>query len=137
MKPDLEAIRKRLEAVTPGPWKWDRCLGGTWALEDSQGVPLLYEYGPTGLQVETPIADFIAHAPGDIAALLERVEELEAVMTKGQKWRRSMMTESERTVEALKCPGDSSDLEYEQAQVHRMTCESSLMQALAALEEAP
>jgi len=73
----------------------------------------------------------------DVVVLLKYVGELEAVMTKGQKWRRSMMTESERAVEVLKCPGDSSDLEYEQAQVHRMTCESSLMQALAALEEAP
>ena len=62
----LSAIRARLDAATPGP---DGRLRRVQPTPQPWGPPLTYE-------VDKPDADFIAHAPADIAWLLEQVDEL-------------------------------------------------------------
>lgn len=69
---DINAIRKRCDAATPGPW-------------------VVATNGPRDVVITQPIhemfrvafredAEFIAHARTDIPALLARVRELEAAM---------------------------------------------------------
>ncbi|GAB3622560.1 hypothetical protein GCM10027418_06420 [Mariniluteicoccus endophyticus] len=79
----LTAIKARLDAATPAPWGltygvnertrlWSDATGYT---DDVIALDPTTERG-------TPSADmeFIAHAPTDIAALVARVEELEALL---------------------------------------------------------
>ena len=80
MTPDLDAIRARLAAATPGPW---HAYGNTLAAETG-GCTCSPHYGAheahCGLeeigQVVESDADLIAHAPADLAALLAEVERL-------------------------------------------------------------
>ena len=81
---DLESIKERLDEATPGPW--DFC-----ALPQSVGITVATihsEHGPreTCWTVDLPPeiggmgtekdAEFIAHAPEDIASLISEVERL-------------------------------------------------------------
>ena len=80
---DLEPIKERLAAATPGPWRvWhdpDPSKAGTavetaWCYGDIEGdTELITDYLPTGAD-----AEMIAHAPEDIAALVAEVERLRA-----------------------------------------------------------
>ncbi len=83
MKPDLAAIRKRLEVATLGPWKYGGTIG-------DPGRPLRHYVkngaGRINLLSEEFAVDyaglekdliFSAHARTDITALLEYVGELE------------------------------------------------------------
>ena len=80
---DLEPIKERLAAATPGPWRvWhdpDPSKAGTavetaWCYGDIEGdTELITDYLPTGAD-----AEMIAHAPEDIAALVAEVEQLRA-----------------------------------------------------------
>ena len=83
---DLDPIRTRLEAASPGPWRW----------EDWGDPPLDHEHNAytlasdelgltkaictaaeaTSMWKNPADADLIAHAPSDIAALLAEVERL-------------------------------------------------------------
>jgi len=66
---DLEAIKARLAAATPGPW---------WVDESRRGVEAQAYGYPIEIVARTGRADavLIAHAPGDIAALVAEVERL-------------------------------------------------------------
>jgi hypothetical protein len=68
---DIDAIRARLVAATPGPWYVDESLRGVEAQTHGYPVEIV---GWTGLAD----AMLIAHAPGDIAALVAEVERLRA-----------------------------------------------------------
>lgn len=82
---DLDAIKARLEMATDGPWEWNprRTVLEGWA-----GDPAVYRYTTEVLEVlvdpGTPVdvwlsdddANFIAHAPTDVAALIAEVERL-------------------------------------------------------------
>jgi hypothetical protein len=93
MMEDIEAIRKRLEAAEPGPWRWMlayECRGTHWCLENDASAATgstinhhlvtlsteEYEYDddgqPTRLD-QTPEFQLISHAPADIAFLLSRL----------------------------------------------------------------
>ena len=78
---DLEPIKERLAAATPGPWEMSYDADDKWT--SITGQP--YDDGGQWLvcpEVATcegePDADstFIAHAPEDIAALVAEVERL-------------------------------------------------------------
>ena len=80
---DLEAIRARLKAATPGPWEWTDESGTgrretLSTLGESPIAVLMPEYDVDGAYIEaTPDdATFITHAPQDIADLLAEVERL-------------------------------------------------------------
>lgn len=67
----LTAIRKRLEAATPGPWRTG--MGGYYIEGPTRTVGKTFTH-PDNAQVD---ADLIANAPTDLAALLEHIAELE------------------------------------------------------------
>ena len=75
-RPDLDAIRARCDAATPGPWR----LKGLEIHGDSKpgrcGL-LIYDEGGH----DKKDARFIAHARTDIPALLAYIDELEARTT--------------------------------------------------------
>ncbi len=71
----LAEIRARLDAVTPGPWRaldWSDPPLATVVQQRGSGVhwPRIASCG------FAPDADLIAHAPADIAWLLDEVERL-------------------------------------------------------------
>lgn len=83
----LEAIRKRAEAATEGPWVWDdkgthrtdmpRLRGVPWNVMDFGNNATYY---PTeGTPPDDNDAEFIAEARVDIPALLAEVERLRTV----------------------------------------------------------
>ena len=87
---DLEAIRKRCEAATPGPWKttdgYEAAQAGTRyddlvsILEDSTGEPIIQHIYYDGHHTIMRPSDvqFIAHARTDLPACLDEIERLNA-----------------------------------------------------------
>lgn len=82
MNLDISAIRARLEAATPGPWKFiaDRYNPGSIILShwESDGAPLIPDD-------DIP---FIANAPTDVKALLDEVTSLEAKVKELEEYKR-------------------------------------------------
>lgn len=78
----LEAIRKRAEAATPGPWKaTDHAdeSGSAWiCLSGERFTPLAQGYD--GEFLNRPDADFIAAAREDIPWLLGEVEQMRTAL---------------------------------------------------------
>lgn len=73
---DLAPIKARLAAATPGPWTWvchSTAGVSEWTVFDAADHALA-----TNRHGWRPDAEFIAHAPTDIAALLAEVERLRA-----------------------------------------------------------
>lgn len=66
---DLETIKARLAAATPGPWYVDESLRGVEAQTHGYPVEIVAWTGRAD-------AVLIAHAPGDIAALVAEVARL-------------------------------------------------------------
>lgn len=95
----IEAIRGRLEAATDGPWRHKRHRSGAAvgvktshafvsndktnrSYSDQPGVVFRFEQkhrDPEYDPLDPADANLIAHAPSDIAYLLDRVEALEEV----------------------------------------------------------
>lgn len=76
-RPNIDEIRKRLEAATPGPWLIDE-EEGRFAIAAGEEHPRTYIcHGYDHRDDEYPNADLIAHAPTDIRELLQYVQELE------------------------------------------------------------
>ena len=83
---DLDAIKARLAAATPGPWEEER---------EGGGYPTGVVYGPDctvtscdsepGTIHQCTNAIFIANAPSDIAALVAEVERLKAELKQARK----------------------------------------------------
>ena len=73
---DLEPIKARLEAATDGPWEIDP-TAHDWAA----GVRCLPCQVSVADTASVEIAEFIAHAPTDIDALVAEVERLRALLT--------------------------------------------------------
>lgn len=81
---DIEVIRKRLEAATPGPWEYRRWNDESHIVEinDITGwrkdYPECYiaKIGGWGYSGKYANAEFIAYAPTDIAALLTECDKL-------------------------------------------------------------
>jgi len=78
---DIEAIRARAEAATPGPWKF----GSNCIVTDNDDVLYTYvdrapdddECWISCMDIKPEDADFIAHAREDIPDLLAEVERLQ------------------------------------------------------------
>ena len=77
---DLDPIKARLAAATPGPWRWSRVesWGHVAKLHDIHFLPNLASLSST--QQDQADADLIAHAPSDLAALVAEVERLRAAI---------------------------------------------------------
>lgn len=83
-KEELEAIRKRCEKATPGPWTTERPKKPTNQDEFTKGVAICGFGGNTGVFADPPggqfpwaDAQFVAHAREDIPRLLDYIKELE------------------------------------------------------------
>lgn len=72
----LDEIRGRLDAATPGPWEWDGTPRRRYLEGRGEGIlscaALLY---PSERN-----AEFIAHAPADVAFLLDLVSKQQAAL---------------------------------------------------------
>jgi hypothetical protein len=118
MKLDLDAIKARADAATPGPWAWDnrgdKCddiqLGVAC---DAKENPLTgYFDDDDAIYVEQVAeslsraadADFIAHARTDVPALCDAVErltaDLSAAVAELAAWKRA---ETERVPQCFNC----------------------------------
>lgn len=85
----LEAIRKRVEAATPGPWNWRKLDGEPFETEmpslvSPEGDVMDFGYCATfypvqGTPPEDADAEFIAHAREDVPALLAEIEHLKEI----------------------------------------------------------
>ena len=77
MSADLNAIKARWAAATPGPWfAWDRGVGCGWYIALD---PEKYRRLPPGIRTDIgrrEDAEAIAHAPADIATLIQALEEV-------------------------------------------------------------
>lgn len=72
---EIEAIRKRTEAATPGPWLSAK-LHGEWCAvnEERRIVAEMYQ------DCDVQDADFIAHAREDVPKLLAEIERLSRML---------------------------------------------------------
>jgi hypothetical protein len=68
-KLDLNAIRKRAEVATEGPWQCANTTDGPWILDDGDMII-------TGTCERDADGEFIAHARQDVPALIAEVERL-------------------------------------------------------------
>jgi hypothetical protein len=85
----LDEIRGRFEAATPGPWRWDEEYGDAndtgLALTNDAGAEIIGAYNHhccsfrDDPSVKDTDAEFIAHAPADMAALLRAVDAVQHV----------------------------------------------------------
>jgi hypothetical protein len=74
----LAEIRARLEAATPGPWEWDYNTLGSDIAEVAEPSLTCGRYcigGSVRIDIKADDAQFIAHAPEDIAWLLEQLAD--------------------------------------------------------------
>lgn len=78
---DLEPIENRLDAATPGPWlvhpTYPRCLVS--AAEPTMSL-LALDVDNYAIVEDEHDASLIAHAPGDLAALVAEVKRLRAII---------------------------------------------------------
>jgi hypothetical protein len=87
-RPDLDAIRARCDAATPGPWGFSR-YEQRYLLDEATDVVGEVAPGETGAAITVfavasgalEDADFIARARTDVPALLAYIEELERRVT--------------------------------------------------------
>ncbi len=88
MRPDLDAIRARCDAATPGPWKPESEQGhgrGVRAIASVAWCPVACVVGTEsqsiGQRDASRNARFIAHARADIPALLAYIDMLEHMLS--------------------------------------------------------
>lgn len=80
---DLDPIKHRLEAATPGPWHW---RASRYLFDPDDRIVAHAPTGPNNNQqghdihIRHPDADMIANAPTDIEALITEVERLRALV---------------------------------------------------------
>jgi hypothetical protein len=85
----LDEIRGRLAAASPGPWRWDEEFGAAGdqdlALTNEAGTEIVGAYNDHCCSFRIPPsvqdndAEFIAHAPADVARLLAAVDAVESL----------------------------------------------------------
>lgn len=76
-RPDLDAIRQRADAATPGPWGVEQ-YGTTLAVHAYQVSDAVAMIGDEDHPPAGSDAEFIAHAREDVPALLAEVDRLTA-----------------------------------------------------------
>ena len=105
---DLEPIKERLAAATPGPWRvWTdpdptnvraTAVETAWCYGDIEGdTELITDYLPTDAD-----AEFIANAPEDIASLVAEVERLRATVIVEQNRRQPWVKLAHQNAQEVK-----------------------------------
>lgn len=77
-KADLEAIKARLAAATPGPWVQFHDGDELFVGQIADGDHYICAVGHRIFEQNQLDADFLSYAPADIAALIAEVERLQA-----------------------------------------------------------
>jgi hypothetical protein len=114
---ELDAIRTRLDAATPGPWTPSShcCSMGLYPVGPSHEFSERYD----GPRLKADVF-FIAHAPTDLRALLDEVERLmarEASLVKQTVAQMGVIGRQQEELEVLKnerpfIPADDAQLLY-------------------------
>lgn len=74
----LSEIEARLKAATPGPWKRYEAEWYQQVISNPDPRPEMYKHSDIAERVGARVnAEFIAHAPEDMAYLLDRIKQLE------------------------------------------------------------
>lgn len=109
---NLDSIRSRLAAATPGPWKISEIearMGVLKIMSNKRPIATAaYYMGSEDVEVEHN-ADFISHAPEDIRLLLERVETLRIAL-------RDLLEVTQRQARTGGVPYDMLKVNFEQAE---------------------
>lgn len=94
---DLEAIKARLKAATPGPWAFALDVYGVRRVWTAEGQDVASTESDGGIPREQRSAngEFIAHAPADIAALVAEVELMTLAIKQEQFEIRRLVTRLE------------------------------------------
>ena len=117
---ELDDIRRRLEVVTPGPWAFEKedgkvlldytpkeiricetgCLG---SIANRMVCDMNVDWRYTYKNENEPMAnaEFIAHAPTDIARLLAEVERLQTKVKRLQFEKKRMRAKNERLLDEV------------------------------------
>lgn len=109
-KPNIEQIRQRVEAATPGPWKMSNYRPlyviqrnpneSTYEIGDNEFKPIICTQEPGD-------SKFIAHARTDIPALLAYIETLEAENREMKQWIKGTVSNFIVFGATPKCVGES------------------------------
>lgn len=77
---DIEQIKARAEAATPGPWSYYKTISGDYLIElpADDGAPLAHIHLHQGKDEQGRNAAFIAHARTDIPLLIQEIDRLQA-----------------------------------------------------------
>ena len=79
MSIDLEAIRARIAAATPGPWRSARNVKHAVMVGPEDAPRHICAFGPLSIGTADDTA-LIAHAPADLASLCDEVERLREIL---------------------------------------------------------
>ena len=82
-RPNIPAIRARLAAATPGPWRWNNEAG--WLEGGGDFAWCLLDCSHPDDRPSPGDALLIAHAPADLEALCGEVERLEGMLFVAEK----------------------------------------------------
>lgn len=105
----LQEIHERLEKITPGPWHAYISETGSEVVSEEGWVCQLWYKTEEPMKNHACNADFIAHAPDDVAFLLTEVERLQkalqgaaTVSNVAGAEMKALRKENERLLKALK-----------------------------------
>lgn len=114
---DLEAIKARCEAATPGPWEW---MSPPWTTDPRVLVRRIGDNVEASFQVIDadpsggeyslaidpggPDAAFIAHARTDVPALVAEVEQLRKALDEARRDAKEDYARAEQAESALAAP---------------------------------
>jgi BMFP domain-containing protein YqiC len=112
---DLEAIRKRVEAATPGPWEWVKRGLSMETYSLFAGEDLVNYHGLNLINTEEGEWDWngeanralLAHARQDIPDLLSRIEELESQLSTETSRLRLLLSDTVAVIEKIEAENDS------------------------------
>lgn len=131
---DIDAIRARAEAATPGPWEWntERFKGGWSGITGKDNAEILFpnhcndgDDGYAWFEDFPNDADaaFIAHAREDIPALLAEVDRLTAeneriprIMDIVEKYEKEVVPDYEKLIAALPARAEQAEADAELAE---------------------
>ncbi len=88
MNLDLDAIRQRAEAASPGPWAVNPVNGYQVKLNNGTGFLVAHTHRLTDNK-DLRDAEFIAHAREDIPALVAEVERLRNELSAARRYGRT------------------------------------------------
>lgn len=78
---ELKAIRERLAKASPGPWWVDVETTPATEVASADGTIARVYRGEVTAPGPRPDADFIAHAPSDVSALLSEISRLQTELS--------------------------------------------------------